>query len=90
MFMKSRPILNPYEQSHPPKHCATFKHVTSSMFQLKGKPVFQVSNSLGSAPHLSVKIMGVCLDQDLLLAQIFALGTKDKQNVRSGTSRVEP
>lgn len=39
--------------------------------------------------QLSVKIMEVCLDCGLLLAQIFTLNTKDKQKVRSGTSRVE-
>lgn len=33
--------------------------------------------------------MGTYLDQDLLLAQIFTLGTKDKCYVRSGTSRME-
>ena len=54
--------------THPPEHCATFKRVTSSMFQLKGKPVFQVSNSLGFAHP------AVCENHGSLLRSGLAFG----------------
>lgn len=47
VYEKMDPFWGTYEQSHPPEHCATFQHVTSSLFQLRGKPVFHISNRLG-------------------------------------------
>lgn len=59
-------------------------------FRSKASLYFRFRTAHSLLIQLSVEIMRVCLDQNLLLAQTFTLSTKGKKTVSSKTSEVGP